>query len=52
MPLVAPTDKLIPFKSLSEAEKNATFDDGLHLTARGYDHMAEVIFEKLKPALW
>lgn len=41
-------DRLLPRHSLSQEQLNEIWDDGVHLTPKGYDYLAEIIFEKLK----
>lgn len=41
--------KKLPLFALSEKEKDLYWDDGIHLTAKGYDRMGEIVFEVLKP---
>ncbi|EDO48313.1 predicted protein [Nematostella vectensis] len=40
-----------PRERLCEEELNKFWDDGLHLTPQGYDRMAEIIFDALRPLL-
>lgn len=37
----------IPYHSASESFQREMFDDGLHLTGRGYDLMGTVVGERL-----
>jgi lysophospholipase L1-like esterase len=41
----------LPRSSLSYEEKKKIWSDNLHLSAAGYDLMAEIIYRKLKLAL-
>lgn len=49
--LVLDVDRLLPLHSLSNSEKKEIWDDGLHLTPKGYDRLGELIYETLKPYL-
>ncbi|KAG2497738.1 hypothetical protein HYH03_004471 [Edaphochlamys debaryana] len=44
-------EKAMPYPAESDVEGNSLWDDGLHLTAKGYDRMGRVIYEALKPLL-
>jgi len=37
----------IPNHSMDEAEKREIWDDGLHLTSKGYERMGEMIADRL-----
>lgn len=52
-PLSLPlTDKLLPYVSLgSEEQRREYYVDGLHLTVKGYDRMAELVMEVIGPEL-
>ncbi|GBB99700.1 hypothetical protein RclHR1_00360049 [Rhizophagus clarus] len=39
--------KELPFNSIPEDQRNLYWDDGVHLTVEGYDHMGDIIFEVL-----
>lgn len=41
--------KKLPLFALSDKDKDLYWDDGIHLTAKGYDRMGEIAFEVLKP---
>ena len=41
----------LPFGELPLAERGLYWVDGLHMTPRGYDKMAQVIFDTLKQNL-
>lgn len=38
---------MIPYHSMDEAERKEIWDDGLHLTPKGYERMGELIGERL-----
>jgi lysophospholipase L1-like esterase len=40
--------KEMPYHSLSAAERKELFDDGVHLTKKGYERMGEIIFSRMK----
>jgi len=46
--LLLDLEKLIPYASASPEERSAMFDDGLHLTPKGYDRMSDLLHELLK----
>ena len=39
----------LPFESMPEEQQHNIWDDGLHLTMQGYDHMGELLLEALLP---
>jgi len=39
--------KELPANSIPEDQKKLYWDDGVHLTVEGYDHMGDIIFEAL-----
>ncbi|RUS16690.1 hypothetical protein BC937DRAFT_90919 [Endogone sp. FLAS-F59071] len=41
--------KKLPLFALSAEERRLYWDDGVHLTAKGYDRVGELVFELLKP---
>ncbi len=44
-------DRLIPQHSISDSERKRLWDDGVHLTPQGYDHLGQLIYEAIKPHL-
>lgn len=44
-------EKRLPYHSMDEAERARYWDDGLHLTADGYDLMAQYVFDALYPQI-
>lgn len=42
---------LLPYHSMPPEEKELIWDDGVHPTPAGYDHMADIIYDALKPSL-
>lgn len=45
-------DKLIPYVSLETDEKRKEYyADGLHLTSKGYDRLAALAYEVLRPEI-
>lgn len=42
-------ERRLPYHALTQGEKDELWDDGLHLTAKGYDVMGSLIFEALQP---
>lgn len=41
-------ERSLPYHSLSSAERKEIWDDGLHLTPKGYDRLGELIYETLR----
>ena len=41
----------LPLKSLSAEDRKKYWDDGVHFTPAGYDFVAEIIFDSLRPHL-
>ncbi|CAB5375984.1 unnamed protein product [Rhizophagus irregularis] len=39
--------KELPINSIPKDQKELYWDDGVHLTVEGYDHMGDIIFEAL-----
>ncbi|RIA84871.1 SGNH hydrolase-type esterase domain-containing protein [Glomus cerebriforme] len=39
--------KELPANSISEDQRKLYWDDGVHLTVEGYDHMGDIIYESL-----
>lgn len=37
----------IPYHSMDESERKEIWDDGLHLTSKGYERMGELVAERL-----
>ncbi|KAG2497736.1 hypothetical protein HYH03_004470 [Edaphochlamys debaryana] len=48
---VADLEAALPYPSDSDKEGQACWDDGLHLTPKGYDVIAQVVFDALKDSL-
>ncbi|CAF3278506.1 unnamed protein product [Rotaria socialis] len=49
--IVLDVDRLVPLHSLSNHERELTWDDELHLTPKGYDQLGQLIYETLNPHL-
>ena len=46
--VVLDVERFLPYHSLSSKERKEIFDDGLHLTPKGYDRLGELIYETLR----
>ena len=44
-------EKLIPYGAMSDEDRSKYWDDGLHLKPAGYNRLAEIIWDVLKPIL-
>lgn len=49
--VVLDVDRFLPYHSLSSAERKEIWDDGMHLTPKGYDRLGELIYEALQKHL-
>ncbi|CAF1493899.1 unnamed protein product [Rotaria sp. Silwood1] len=49
--VILDVDRLLPQHSLSSVERREIWDDGVHLTPKGYDRLGQLVFNVLKPYL-